>query len=218
MDSKMLQGILAEHRDWYLGNNGGRRADLSGADLSGADLSDADLSRANLSGADLSGANLGRADLSRAYLGGANLSRAYLSGANLSRAYLSDADLRDADLRRANLRGADLSGADLRRACKLPHFQIPEGRLIVYKKVQGKIVKLGIPVKAKRTASLVGRKCRAEYAKVLDIEGGGDVETRGVVYAIGGTVVPDSYDDDIRIECTHGIHFFLTLKEAEEWN
>jgi len=44
--------------------------------------------RANLSGAYLSGAYLSGADLSRAYLSGANLSRADLSGADLSRANL----------------------------------------------------------------------------------------------------------------------------------
>jgi hypothetical protein len=94
------------------------RADLSGADLSGANLSranlsGANLSRADLSGADLSGANLSRADLSRANLSGANLSRANLSGANLSRADLSGANLSRADLSRADLSGANLSGANL---------------------------------------------------------------------------------------------------------
>ena len=98
-----------------------RRADLSGADLSGANLRRADLSGADLSGANLSGANLRRADLSGANLRRADLRRADLSGANLRRADLSGADLRRADLRRAdlsgaNLSGADLSGANLRRA------------------------------------------------------------------------------------------------------
>ena len=52
-----------------------RRANLSGADLSGADPR-----RANLSGADLSGANLSGANLSGADLSGADLRRANLSG------------------------------------------------------------------------------------------------------------------------------------------
>ena len=53
---KELQEILHLHNMWLCGNDGGVRADLSGADLRGADLRDADLSVANLSGANLSGA------------------------------------------------------------------------------------------------------------------------------------------------------------------
>ena len=78
MTAEKLAEILENHKKWIM-NDGGCRADLSGADLSGADLS-----RADLSGADLSWANLSRANLSRADLSGADLSWAYLSGANLS--------------------------------------------------------------------------------------------------------------------------------------
>ena len=75
MDQSELDNVVASHVK-YIRGEGGQRANLSGADLSGADLSGA-----NLSGADLSGANLREADLR-----GANLSWADLSGANLSRA------------------------------------------------------------------------------------------------------------------------------------
>jgi hypothetical protein len=37
------------------------------------------------------------------------------------------------------------------------------------------------------------------------------------IYKAGVVVHPDKYDDDIRVECTHGIHFFITRKEAEEY-
>ena len=71
MKANELKKILELHAKWLNGEEGGERADLSGADLSGADLSRADLIRANLSDAnlrraDLSGADLSRADLSRA--------------------------------------------------------------------------------------------------------------------------------------------------------
>jgi uncharacterized protein YjbI with pentapeptide repeats len=82
-----------------------KRADLSGAYLSGADLSGAYLSGADLSGAYLSGADLSGADLRGAYLSGADLSGAYLSGADLS-----GADLRGAYLSGAYLRGKKLIG------------------------------------------------------------------------------------------------------------
>ena len=97
MDETILKEILQYHSAW-LKDNGGARADLSGANLSGADLSRANLSGANLFGANLFGANLFGADLSGANLSGANLSRANLFGADLSRANLSGANLSRADL------------------------------------------------------------------------------------------------------------------------
>ena len=48
-----LASILNLHKAWIIGEDYGKRADLSGADLSRADLS-----RANLSGADLRRADL----------------------------------------------------------------------------------------------------------------------------------------------------------------
>ena len=204
------------------------RAHLSGANLSGANLSWANLSGANLSGANLSWANLSGANLSGADLSGANLSWANLSGADLSGTHLSGADLSRADLSGADLSGADLSGADLSRAdlsganlkdVKGLAFQIPqEGELVVWKAVTGGVCKLRVPPEAKRTATPVGRKCRAEWVEVLEApENGAGLHDKSVVYRAGGIVRPDKYDDDIRVECTHGIHFFLTKEEAEAY-
>jgi hypothetical protein len=223
-----------------------RGANLSGADLSGADLSGANLSRANLSGADLSGAylsgaNLSGANLSRANLSGANLSGAYLSSANLSGAYLSSADLSRANLSRANLSsadlsgaylsgaylsgadlsgaylsGANLSGADLKKLLNQRTI-LPEGDLIGWKKLQnGVLCKLQIPAKAKRVGGLIGRKCRAEFAIVLGGEGKG--LHNGHVYKVGETVKPDKYDPNPLLECSNGIHFFITKQEAQDHN
>ena len=101
MTIEKLNKILAAHKLWLNSKGEGKRADLSGANLSRANLSGADLSRANLSGANLSWADLSGADLSRANLSGANLSGADLSRANLSGADLSWADLSGANLSRA---------------------------------------------------------------------------------------------------------------------
>ena len=68
-----LASILNLHKAWIIGEDHGKRADLSGADLSRADLSGADLRWANLSEADLRGADLRGADLREANLRGANL-------------------------------------------------------------------------------------------------------------------------------------------------
>ena len=154
-----------------------------------------------------------RADLSGANLSGANLSRANLSGANLSRANLS----------RANLSRADLSGANLSGAY-LPDFAVcpDEGAFVAFKKLQGSIVAtLEIPAEARRTSSLVGRKCRAEFARVLALSGGALVgysqHDGKFAYRLGEVVHPDSFDGDIRAECLPGIHFFITKKEAEKY-
>ena len=63
MYKEELQEILKKHKKWLAGEDGGVRADLSGADLSGADLSGADLRGADRRRADLSGADLRGADL-----------------------------------------------------------------------------------------------------------------------------------------------------------
>ena len=101
-----IQETLTKHALWRKQEEGGERADLSGADLYRANLSGADLSGADLSGADLSGADLSKADLSKADLSKADLSGADLSGADLYRADLYRADLSKANLFRANLSGA----------------------------------------------------------------------------------------------------------------
>ena len=126
ISAEKLQEIIKSHGRWLRNEEGGERADLSGAnlrgaDLRGADLRDADLSDAYLRDADLSDAylrdaNLRGADLRGANLRGANLRDAYLSGAYLSGANLRGADLRDADLSDAYLRDANLSDANLRGA------------------------------------------------------------------------------------------------------
>jgi len=177
-----------------------------------ADLREADLCEAGLRGADLCEADLRRADLRGADLGGADLGGAYLGGADLSGANLSGADLRGADLR-----GADLDGADLTEAALSPFQIVPEtGSFIAYKKLRyGQICTIRIPAEAKRTSSLVGRKCRAEYVEVL--EGEGQASYDDTVYAEGKIVKADKWDDDIRIECTHGIHFFMTKQEVIEY-
>ncbi|MCU0079318.1 pentapeptide repeat-containing protein [Extibacter muris] len=70
MDAE-IKNILELHKKWMINEEGGIRADMSYADLSGANMSGADLSYADLSCADLRHANLSDADLRRADLSGA---------------------------------------------------------------------------------------------------------------------------------------------------
>jgi hypothetical protein len=65
MNAEALRDILENHKKW-LTNDGGERANLSGADLRWANLSGANLRGADLRWADLRRANLSEADLSEA--------------------------------------------------------------------------------------------------------------------------------------------------------
>jgi hypothetical protein len=216
----------------YLGGAYLGGANLGGAYLRDANLRDANLRDANLGGANLRDANLGGAYLGGAYLGGANLRDAYLGGAYLGGANLGGANLRDANLRDANLRDANLGGANLRDAYlggaylgdvkNLRFSLIPEeGAFVGWKKLSGGVIaKLEIPAEAKRTSTPVGRKNRAEFVKVIELFGASEGVSQHdgkTVYRAGEIVRPDSYNDDIRLECTNGIHFFITRQEAEEY-
>lgn len=170
-------------------------------------------------GADLSGANL-----SCANLWGANLWRADLWGANLSGADLRGADLRSASLRGSDLWGANLLGANLLGAKDVDSLVAAQtliagaGDLIGWKKLQGDVIcKLQIPADAKRS-NATGRKCRAEYAVVLEGEGVSKYDS-AFAYEVGKTVRPrEPFCEDRWNECGSGIHFFLTREEAEAYS
>lgn len=193
-----------------------------------ADLRGADLRGANLCYTNLRGANLGGADLHDANLHGANLCYANLENADLRGADLENADLHGANLRGANLRGADLHDADLygtglHGAKNIPQHVYdqtlitPVGDLVGYKKLKnGIICKLLIPADAKRH-NATRRKCRAEYAVVLEGEGFSQYD-ESFIYKVGETMKPTKpFDEDRWNECSTGIHFFLTREEAEEY-
>jgi hypothetical protein len=218
---KEIDAILKKHDLWLRGKKTGIRADLSSADLSWANLRWANLSWANLSSADLSSADLRWADLRwanlrSANLRSANLRSADLSSADLSSADLSSADLRSADLRWADLRWANLSSADLQKLISIRTI-LPEGDLIGYKKLRdGVVCKIQIPSDARRVGGLIGRKCRAEYAIVLEGEGTSQHDSN-FTYKVGDTIKPDSYDENPMEECSNGVHFFITKEEAEAY-
>jgi hypothetical protein len=92
----------------------------------------------------------------------------------------------------------------------------------------GEIVKLLIPACAERISSLVGRKCRASQARVLEIWKDGKIviNPEYIVhssyqptfqYQLHKTVKVLNFNTDYRIECAEGIHFFITRKEAEDF-
>lgn len=170
-------------------------ADLTGAYLAGAYLTDDDLTDTDLAGANLACANLTRANLTRANLTGADLTGADLTGANLTDA-----------------KGVELAIARTRI--------LPEGDLIGWKNCEGGvIVKLRIPEDARRSHAF-GRKCRAEFADVLEVIGaevGISLHESNTEYRVGQRVTCDEWCDDWRQECAGGIHFFITRLEAENY-
>ena len=81
------------------------------------------------------------------------------------------------------------------------------------------IVKLKIPANAKRSNSF-GRKCRAEFAEVLEVFGAETAVSNydnKTIYKAGEIVRPDKWSDDWQNECDSGIHFFITKIEAENY-
>jgi hypothetical protein len=136
---------------------------------------------------------------------------------------LKNANFEGADLRGAKLQNAYLQGAKLLEEVNeilISLTSIPEGTLIGWKKCKDDvIVKLEIPADAKRSNG-TGRKCRSEYAKVLEVIGaevGISKYDNKTEYKAGEMVYSDAWGDNRWEECTSGIHFFLTRKEAEEY-
>ena len=229
--TKLIE-VLDKHKQW-LDSDGelGERADLRGAYLMGTNLTGSNLAGAYLTGSNLTCADLRGADLKGADLEGADLTGAILIGANLIRA-----DLRGADLTGADLEGAYLRGADLRDAVLIDikvnehtsgyHLICPEeGSFIGFKKCDNNtIVKLLIPEDAKRSSATT-RKCRASKAMVLDItnENGEQIDSAisiydsNFIYNVGEMVEVECFNDDRWNECSTGIHFFITRREAEDY-
>lgn len=138
------------------------------------------------------------------------------------------ADLRGANLSHANLRGANLSDAKSLDTVKTNEgtaffaMQCPgDCGFIGWKKCKNSvIVKLSIPANARRSSATT-RKCRAEFADVIEVFGaefGVSQYDDSVVYKVGERVTPkNGWDENRWAECSSGIHFFITRREAEQY-
>lgn len=142
----------------------------------------------------------------------------WIAGEGGKSANLSEASLSEADLSGANLRGAKVYKATLTA------FRLPEGDVTVWKKLAGGcLARLRIPACAKRVATPVSRKCRAQFAFVERVEDEDGRRVRSAIpgrhdpafmYREGEWVFPDRFSADWREECLPGIHFFQTREEA----
>ncbi len=96
-----------------------------------------------------------------------------------------------------------------------------EGAFVGWKKLQNNLIaRLVIPHDAQRLNAYGSRKCRASKVFVHEIFGGEsglDKHTGKTLYEVGKEVLPDSFNDDRQVECSNGIHFFMTREEAEDY-
>ena len=192
-----------------------RCVDFYGADFSGADFRWVNFSGANFNGADFRWAKFHGADFRCVDFSGANF-----NGANFSCSKFHGADFYDSSFRGADFSDVDFNGADFYGTALC--MQCPsEGSFIGWKKVNGALIKLQITPNAKRSSATT-HKCRCSEALVLEIDGGAMQQiTRNsyapITYKVGELVHPDSFDDDRWNECSHGIHFFISRHNAEEY-
>lgn len=218
-----------------------RNADMTGANLWHATMSSAGLCAAVLNGANMCYANLRNANLHHAVLRGARARGTDLRDADLLSADLRGCNMFSVDLTGARLTCADLAGAVLTGAKLSDAYDadiitartsiLPDdGDVIGWKKARDVdgypvIVKLLIPSSAQRS-NAGGRKCRVSKARVLDLQdlAGHSIATVAhsahdpeFVYRLGETVESDGFNPDRWVECTDGIHFFITRIEAVKY-
>lgn len=128
-------------------------------------------------------------------------------------ANLIGADLSDANLRCANLIGAKGTLIDYRMG------KILSEDIIGYKKCKDNVI---VTLKIPRGAivfSINGTKCRTNKAKVISI----DCADRAfsvfnhMSYYVGDEFTIYDFDCMYNVECTKGIHFFMSKEEAERY-
>ena len=150
------------------------------------------------------------------------------SGCKFKGALLDNTNFHDSqiDIEDLNKVGIPYTTIGLNMACP------EEGAFVGWKYVRNNrdyyLIKLLIPEDAKRSSATT-RKCRCDKAFVLDIvdlfnedihyekcENPNSITYTGkkTVYKVGETIYPDSWDEDRWVECSHGIHFFITKQEA----
>lgn len=204
------------------GDYGDEIVNLEGADFRGCDLSSTEFCYCNLANADFTGANLEGCEFIDCYFGDFG-DAPVLKGAENIRAN----KWRSTFYHKIHLQFYFISDI------KMP-LDTAGQELIVYKIIIARngydelvIAKLLIPSEAKRIV-FKDSKCRCEKAKVLDIYsmdktrhfayGFSCMYDKYFKYTVGEEVCADKFDEDAKLICAHGIHFFLTEEEAVEYS
>jgi regulator of RNase E activity RraB len=129
-------------------------------------------------------------------------------------------------------RGLKDSDCDVRKAAmnayKINGIEVPVTRSFepttkVYKKCVGDVIVIAKIPKSAHVRGMVGKKCRASEAIIVDIIGELCGQQVGIskhnpkcVYEIGDHVVIDDFDFSEE-ECSTGYHFFCTEDEAKNY-
>ena len=227
-----LMEKIAEHQKWLRDKTTWKRLDASFLDFSDVDFSKIDFRNANFrdanfSGANFRGANFSDADFSDAIFRYANFRYANFIGANFC-----DADFRGANFSGAIFRYASFIGAnninEVISSANIENTELcmqcpEEGSFIGFKKADGGIVKLRVTESAKRSSATT-RKCRCSEAEVLEIQNMDGTKSertsvsskydRNFIYSVGTIVSVPDFNDDRWVECSRGIHFFMSRQEA----
>lgn len=190
--------------------------DLTGANFKGCDLSSTVFCGADVRGADFTGANLEGCEFYACYFG----YRPYIETAlDIRKDVILEEILPYAKplYTIKNIRMlVDTDGQELicYKALRKHHFMRNDTLAIA---------KLLVPSDARRIV-YKNDKCRAEKVKVLDIYSPDKkfyyktahsfVMGGNTLYKVGQEVCADSFDIAACMTCAHGIHFFLTEKEA----
>ena len=153
-----------------------------------------------------------------------DLHDADLDCTDLHNAYLCHADLSHADLSHANLFGANLYNTNLDEKETIRKGKIINKKTFVYKKCQGKIVKLELQI-GSIVFSINNKKCRTNKAKVISIDGN---EKKGLkiasdydnnfIYEVGKVMKVEDFNLMYNVECGKGINFFWTKEEAKKYS
>lgn len=143
----------------------------------------------------------------------------------------SNSTISESSFLNAYIKESNFNKCKIDSGCSFLSLQCPEeGSFIGYKKIVDEmgeyICKLLIPEDAERS-SATSRKCRCSKAKVLEVTNIRTGEKVGrvshinpyttIIYKTGEIVYPDKWDDNRFNECSHGIHFFITKKEALDY-
>ena len=213
----------------------------------GKNLSGLNMRCTDLRGMDLSGCNLRGANLEGTILSGACLHETDLRGANLCAAFLDGADLYAARIDGANLFGARLQGAInipfIPMVCPESGEFTAYKKAVWHDGLSDDsvIVELRIPSYAKRSSAasnslrylfrdltpMLQPSVRCDMAKVIKIYDLDRKPLHGVeayskydetfAYIPGNMVSVCNFDENRWIECSTGIHFFMSFQEAVEY-
>lgn len=204
-------------------------ANFSNADLSYSTFLDCNCQCTLFANANMKDSDLDRTDFSFAIMTSVNLQFASVSS-NFSNAILNYADVRNAHFKKSYFKNAEVNyivlvGANLENVIDFPYIplNIPEGEVIVWKKVKNFIIKMKLLEDSKRSRA-TSNKCRCDKALVLEIQtlDGKDSGRKRILnenysrlmYEVGKVAYSDFWDDNRWRECSNGIHFFLDRQTA----